>query len=74
MNSASEKEFIAEIKLFEQSGQLPLLARVLSNIALHFRLPAKDLPRVLWQAGLTMKQIEKQMAAVTKRKCYAKRT
>jgi hypothetical protein len=65
---ANEKQFIAEIKLFERSGQLPLLARVISNIALHFGLPVKDLPRVLWKAGLTMKEIEKQMTAATKRK------
>ncbi len=58
--------FHSEIKAFIRGDQLALLSRVLSNMALHFGVPRQALPKVLYQAGLNMKQIEKQMAGVNK--------
>ena len=57
----NERELITEVRAFLRGGQLHLLARVLPNIALHFRVQPRDLPRMLWIAGLSMKEIEKQV-------------
>jgi hypothetical protein len=59
--TAEETELIQEVRAFARGGQLPLLGRVLSNIATHFGVHRNALPRLLWSAGLTMKQIERLM-------------
>ena len=57
-------DFVDEIKAFARGGQLDLLSRVLSNMAIHFGVPHNRLHHMLYKSGLTMKQIEKQLAGV----------
>ena len=56
-----------EVRAFVRGDQLELLSRVLPNIAKHFNVHRGEWPRVLWKAGLTMKQIEKQTTADKKK-------
>jgi hypothetical protein len=56
----SATEMMREVRAFLRGDQLHLLSRVLPSIAKHYGVPRREWPRVLWDAGLSMQQIEKQ--------------
>ena len=66
-DTAAEIEFVKDVRVFVRGGQLPLLARVLSNVALHHGVPRGRVPCLLWHGGLSMQQIQKQMERFSKK-------
>lgn len=60
-STEAEREFIKDVRVFVRGDQLPLLARVLANMAREHEVPRRRAPCLLWHGGLTMRQIEKQL-------------
>jgi hypothetical protein len=66
-DTTAEVEFVKDVRVFVRGEQLPLLARVLGSVALHHSVPRGRVPCLLWHGGLSMKQIQKQMACFSKK-------